>query len=167
MQLSPAIPVFAAVLFLFAMATLLRTSFSDPGVIPRALPDEAAFIEMEIGECGWGSLRDPALCRALLPGWQSGSMGCACVWLSLAEAQKDGAMYLLPSPGTSSLLFSLLHMSSVCLGRGAGAQCGPLDPSGREEVWRMWAAPSPRKYAHESFGITFPASRLPVWLWTV
>lgn len=49
-QLSPAIPVFAAVLFLFAMATLLRTSFSDPGVIPRALPDEAAFIEMEIGE---------------------------------------------------------------------------------------------------------------------
>ncbi|NXU47634.1 ZDHC9 Palmitoyltransferase, partial [Turnix velox] len=47
-QLSPAIPVFAAVLFLFAMATLLRTSFSDPGVIPRALPDEAAFIEMEI-----------------------------------------------------------------------------------------------------------------------
>ncbi|NXH23009.1 ZDHC9 Palmitoyltransferase, partial [Bucco capensis] len=47
-QLSPAIPVFAAVLFLFSMATLLRTSFSDPGVIPRALPDEAAFIEMEI-----------------------------------------------------------------------------------------------------------------------
>uniref|UniRef100_A0A8C8RJH8 Palmitoyltransferase n=1 Tax=Pelusios castaneus TaxID=367368 RepID=A0A8C8RJH8_9SAUR len=30
------------------MAMLLRTSFSDPGVIPRALPDEAAFIEMEI-----------------------------------------------------------------------------------------------------------------------
>ncbi|OCT65974.1 palmitoyltransferase ZDHHC9 [Xenopus laevis] len=47
-HLSPAIPVFAAVLFLFAIATLLRTSFSDPGVIPRALPDEAAFIEMEI-----------------------------------------------------------------------------------------------------------------------
>ncbi|XP_062997960.1 palmitoyltransferase ZDHHC9 [Elgaria multicarinata webbii] len=47
-HLSPAIPVFGVVLFLFAMATLLRTSFSDPGVIPRALPDEAAFIEMEI-----------------------------------------------------------------------------------------------------------------------
>lgn len=42
--------MFAAMLFLFSMATLLRTSFSDPGVIPRALPDEAAFIEMEIGE---------------------------------------------------------------------------------------------------------------------
>uniref|UniRef100_A0A2H6N5S9 Palmitoyltransferase n=1 Tax=Micrurus carvalhoi TaxID=3147026 RepID=A0A2H6N5S9_9SAUR len=47
-HLSPAIPVFAVILFLFAMATLLRTSFSDPGVIPRALSDEAAFIEMEI-----------------------------------------------------------------------------------------------------------------------
>ncbi|KAJ1198909.1 hypothetical protein NDU88_002747 [Pleurodeles waltl] len=47
-HLSPAIPVFAVVLFFFAMATLLRTSFSDPGVIPRALPEEAAFIEMEI-----------------------------------------------------------------------------------------------------------------------
>lgn len=47
-HLSPAIPVFAAVLFLFVMAMLLRTSFSDPGVLPRALPDEATFIEMEI-----------------------------------------------------------------------------------------------------------------------
>lgn len=49
-HLSPAIPVFAAVLFLFVIAMLLRTSFSDPGVLPRALPEEAAFIEMEIGE---------------------------------------------------------------------------------------------------------------------
>lgn len=49
-HLSPAIPVFAIVLFLFVMAMLLRTSFSDPGVLPRALPEEATFIEMEIGE---------------------------------------------------------------------------------------------------------------------
>lgn len=48
-HLSPAIPVFAVVLFLFVMAMLLRTSFSDPGVLPRALPEEANFIEMEIG----------------------------------------------------------------------------------------------------------------------
>ncbi|CAG09851.1 unnamed protein product [Tetraodon nigroviridis] len=47
-HLSPAIPVFAALLFLFVMAMLLRTSFSDPGVLPRALPEEASFIEMEI-----------------------------------------------------------------------------------------------------------------------
>uniref|UniRef100_A0A3B3RLG5 Palmitoyltransferase n=2 Tax=Paramormyrops kingsleyae TaxID=1676925 RepID=A0A3B3RLG5_9TELE len=54
-HLSPAIPVFAVVLFLFVMAVLLRTSFSDPGVLPRALPDEAAFIEMEI-EAAIGSV---------------------------------------------------------------------------------------------------------------
>ncbi|KAM6924267.1 palmitoyltransferase ZDHHC9 [Xenentodon cancila] len=47
-HLSPAIPVFAAVLFLFVMAMLLRTSFSDPGVLPRALQEEATFIEREI-----------------------------------------------------------------------------------------------------------------------
>lgn len=48
-HLSPAVPMFAAVLFLFVVAMLLRTSFSDPGVLPRALPEEATFIEMEIG----------------------------------------------------------------------------------------------------------------------
>ncbi|XP_019936829.2 palmitoyltransferase ZDHHC9 isoform X1 [Paralichthys olivaceus] len=48
LHLSPTIPVFAVVLFLFVMAMLLRTSFSDPGVLPRALPEEATFIEMEI-----------------------------------------------------------------------------------------------------------------------
>lgn len=48
LHLSPAIPVFAVLLFLFVMAMLLRTSFSDPGVLPRALPEEASFIEMEI-----------------------------------------------------------------------------------------------------------------------
>ncbi|XP_014670455.1 PREDICTED: palmitoyltransferase ZDHHC18-like isoform X2 [Priapulus caudatus] len=47
-ELTAAIPVIAAVLFLFTMATLLRTSFSDPGVIPRATPDEAADIEKQI-----------------------------------------------------------------------------------------------------------------------
>lgn len=47
-HLSPAIPVFAIILFMFVTAMLLRTSFSDPGVMPRALPDEASYIEMEI-----------------------------------------------------------------------------------------------------------------------
>uniref|UniRef100_A0A3Q3VQD9 Palmitoyltransferase n=1 Tax=Mola mola TaxID=94237 RepID=A0A3Q3VQD9_MOLML len=47
-HLSPAIPVFAVFLFFFVIAMLLRTSFSDPGVLPRALPEEATFIEMEI-----------------------------------------------------------------------------------------------------------------------
>uniref|UniRef100_A0A671MYC5 Palmitoyltransferase n=1 Tax=Sinocyclocheilus anshuiensis TaxID=1608454 RepID=A0A671MYC5_9TELE len=51
-HLSPAIPVFAVLLFVFVMAMLLRTSFSDPGVLPRALPEEANFIEMEIAANG-------------------------------------------------------------------------------------------------------------------
>lgn len=37
------------ILFFFVMGTLLRTSFSDPGVLPRATPDEAADLERQIG----------------------------------------------------------------------------------------------------------------------
>lgn len=49
MRITPAIPVVGAVLFIFVMSSLLRTSFSDPGIIPRATPDEAAYIEKQIG----------------------------------------------------------------------------------------------------------------------
>ncbi|XP_076357087.1 palmitoyltransferase ZDHHC14-like isoform X3 [Tachypleus tridentatus] len=56
-EISPAIPVVAGVLFLFVMSTLLRTSFSDPGVIPRATSEEAADIERQIDRfdhhCPW------------------------------------------------------------------------------------------------------------------
>ncbi|XP_072850971.1 palmitoyltransferase ZDHHC14 isoform X5 [Pogona vitticeps] len=48
-QITPAIPAVGAILFLFVMGTLLRTSFSDPGVLPRATPDEAADLERQIG----------------------------------------------------------------------------------------------------------------------
>lgn len=47
-HVTPAIPVVGGALFIFVMATLFRTSFSDPGVIPRASPDEAADIEKQI-----------------------------------------------------------------------------------------------------------------------
>ncbi|XP_048083547.1 palmitoyltransferase ZDHHC14-like isoform X1 [Alosa alosa] len=47
-QLTPAIPVIGGVLFGFVLGTLLRTSFSDPGVLPRATPDEAADLERQI-----------------------------------------------------------------------------------------------------------------------
>ncbi|XP_054553911.1 palmitoyltransferase ZDHHC14 isoform X3 [Talpa occidentalis] len=47
-NITPAIPVVGGVLFLFVMGTLLRTSFSDPGVLPRATPDEAADLERQI-----------------------------------------------------------------------------------------------------------------------
>ncbi|KAF6117042.1 hypothetical protein HJG60_020569 [Phyllostomus discolor] len=47
-KLTPAIPVVGGILFFFVMGTLLRTSFSDPGVLPRATPDEAADLERQI-----------------------------------------------------------------------------------------------------------------------
>lgn len=48
-KITPAIPVVGGILFFFVMGTLLRTSFSDPGVLPRATPDEAADLERQIG----------------------------------------------------------------------------------------------------------------------
>ena len=34
-EITPAIPVVGAVLFIFVLSNLLKTSFSDPGIIPR------------------------------------------------------------------------------------------------------------------------------------
>ncbi|XP_034284461.1 palmitoyltransferase ZDHHC14 isoform X1 [Pantherophis guttatus] len=48
-KITPAIPAVGAILFFFVMGTLLRTSFSDPGVLPRATPEEAADLERQIG----------------------------------------------------------------------------------------------------------------------
>ena len=39
------IPLSSALLFLFSLFCLLRTAWSDPGIIPRASPEEAAYIE--------------------------------------------------------------------------------------------------------------------------
>ncbi|XP_069625480.1 palmitoyltransferase ZDHHC14 isoform X2 [Ranitomeya imitator] len=47
-KITPAIPVIGGILVVFVMGTLLRTSFSDPGVLPRATPDEAADMERQI-----------------------------------------------------------------------------------------------------------------------
>ncbi|XP_036338353.1 palmitoyltransferase app [Rhagoletis pomonella] len=47
-RINPIIPIVGAVLYFFTMSSLLRTTFSDPGVIPRASHDEAAYIEKQI-----------------------------------------------------------------------------------------------------------------------
>lgn len=47
-EITPVIPVVGAVLFIFVLSNLLKTSFSDPGIIPRATNAEAESIEREI-----------------------------------------------------------------------------------------------------------------------
>ncbi|XP_031620565.1 probable palmitoyltransferase ZDHHC14 [Contarinia nasturtii] len=47
-NITSAIPIVGAILYVFTMSSLLRTTFTDPGVIPRALQDEAAYIEKQI-----------------------------------------------------------------------------------------------------------------------
>ncbi len=48
-QISSAIPAVTGLLLLFVICTLFRTSFTDPGIIPRATPDEAADVKRQIG----------------------------------------------------------------------------------------------------------------------
>ncbi|XP_076042835.1 palmitoyltransferase app isoform X2 [Oratosquilla oratoria] len=47
-KLTPAIPVVGGLLFIFVMSTLFHTSFTDPGIIPRATSDEALYTEKQI-----------------------------------------------------------------------------------------------------------------------
>ena len=49
-QLTLAIPIIAALPFFFVMSCLLQTSFTDPGILPRATVCEAAALEKQIGE---------------------------------------------------------------------------------------------------------------------
>ena len=44
-KLSPAIPVFAGILFLNVICCIFRTACSDPGILPRATDDEVRFLE--------------------------------------------------------------------------------------------------------------------------
>ncbi|TKC44132.1 hypothetical protein EI555_017384, partial [Monodon monoceros] len=46
-QLTLAIPIIAAILFFFVMSCLLQTSFTDPGILPRATVCEAAALEKQ------------------------------------------------------------------------------------------------------------------------
>lgn len=47
-KISIFIPIVGGFLFLFTMCSLLRTTFSDPGILVRASQDEAAYIEKQI-----------------------------------------------------------------------------------------------------------------------
>ncbi|XP_069751566.1 palmitoyltransferase ZDHHC18a isoform X3 [Narcine bancroftii] len=58
-NLTLAIPIIAGLLFVFVISTLLHTSFTDPGILPRATPDEAASLEKQIDNSGGSSYRPP------------------------------------------------------------------------------------------------------------
>uniref|UniRef100_A0A3Q1KFL7 Palmitoyltransferase n=1 Tax=Anabas testudineus TaxID=64144 RepID=A0A3Q1KFL7_ANATE len=60
------IPVIGAVLFVFVVISLLRTSFTDPGILPRATPDEAADIEKQIDTSGSSTYRPPPRTKEIL-----------------------------------------------------------------------------------------------------
>ncbi|XP_074471686.1 palmitoyltransferase ZDHHC14-like [Sebastes fasciatus] len=63
-NLTPAIPAVGGVLFVFVMGMLFRASFTDPGVLPRATPDEAADLERQIDSTGCS--RPPPRTREVL-----------------------------------------------------------------------------------------------------
>ncbi|KAG7469142.1 hypothetical protein MATL_G00125720 [Megalops atlanticus] len=58
-HLTSCIPVIGGVLFVFVVVSLLQTSFTDPGILPRATPDEAADIEKQIDNSGSSTYRPP------------------------------------------------------------------------------------------------------------
>ncbi|XP_058603267.1 palmitoyltransferase ZDHHC18a isoform X1 [Onychostoma macrolepis] len=60
------IPVIGGVLFIFVITALLQTSFTDPGILPRALPDEAADIERQIDNSGSSTYRPPPRTKEIL-----------------------------------------------------------------------------------------------------
>ncbi|XP_039877135.1 palmitoyltransferase ZDHHC18-B-like isoform X2 [Simochromis diagramma] len=65
-HLTSCIPVIGGVLFVFVLITLLQTSFTDPGILPRATPDEAADIEKQIDNTGNTSYRPAASHQGVL-----------------------------------------------------------------------------------------------------
>nr|XP_046273410.1 palmitoyltransferase ZDHHC18-B isoform X1 [Scatophagus argus] len=65
-HLTSCIPVIGGGLFVFVVITLLQTSFTDPGILPRATPDEAADIEKQIDGTGNTSYRPPPRTKEVL-----------------------------------------------------------------------------------------------------
>lgn len=46
--LTPAVPFFAAILFLYVLLAFLRAAFTDPGILPRATKSEADWVKISI-----------------------------------------------------------------------------------------------------------------------
>ncbi|XP_063041857.1 palmitoyltransferase ZDHHC18-B isoform X2 [Engraulis encrasicolus] len=68
-HLTCGIPVIGGVLFVFVVISLLQTSFTDPGILPRATAEEAADIEKQIdntGSTSSSSYRPPPRTKEIL-----------------------------------------------------------------------------------------------------
>ena len=77
------IPVIGGVLFVFVVTSLLRTSFTDPGILPRATPDEAADIERQIGKVHAG------IAYSLWDRWGSSAIWRTCLLLNSRPRHKQ------------------------------------------------------------------------------
>ncbi|KAM8869167.1 palmitoyltransferase ZDHHC18a isoform 2-T2 [Spinachia spinachia] len=60
------IPVVGGALSVFVVTSLLRTSFTDPGILPRATPEEAADLEKQIDTSGSSTYRPPPRTKEVL-----------------------------------------------------------------------------------------------------
>ncbi|EHB00782.1 Palmitoyltransferase ZDHHC18 [Heterocephalus glaber] len=65
-KLTLAIPIIAAILFFFVISCLLQTSFTDPGILPRATVCEAAALEKQIDNTGSSTYRPPPRTREVM-----------------------------------------------------------------------------------------------------
>ncbi|XP_029475118.1 palmitoyltransferase ZDHHC18 isoform X3 [Rhinatrema bivittatum] len=65
-HLTLAIPIIGGILFFFVICSLLRTSFTDPGILPRATPCEAADLEKQINNTSSSTYRPPPRTKEVL-----------------------------------------------------------------------------------------------------
>ncbi|KAL0839980.1 hypothetical protein ABMA28_015307 [Loxostege sticticalis] len=65
-RVSPAVPAVGGALFVFTLSALLRTALSDPGIIPRAAPAEAAALEAGAAAGDAAAGRPPPRAREVL-----------------------------------------------------------------------------------------------------
>ncbi|XP_077447074.1 palmitoyltransferase ZDHHC18-B-like isoform X2 [Stigmatopora argus] len=65
-NLTGCIPAIGAILLSFVVFTLFQTTFSDPGILPRATPDEAVDVEKQIDNASSASCRSAPRTKEVL-----------------------------------------------------------------------------------------------------
>lgn len=105
---------------MFVVFSLLRTSFTDPGILPRATADEAADVEKQIGEWNPGGL-------LLWDRWAEGAFffflpGWLCVCGGVSSGVLGSELSSLPSVHSRCdiltivvFFMSALPLATMCL----------------------------------------------------